>query len=226
MLTGKTLRTRTLQSAAGLPVEITILQPDAPNQANRDALFATSFRWTEDAKRLIASGDYDASRRAHFASDVAYIAASGILSFPFPDTNYLLVAQDSAGNVRGLMMFRLDDQTWELDLLTTDPQDQGGNPNTDPVRGIGSELLGAGTDLMNARLCTQVRLEPLDERAEQYWRGRGFTPVAGSDYFQISCPELQALAARYAHSPHDDTDMVVCSPATRARWQEVSLHGQ
>ena len=88
-------------------------------------------------------------------------------------------------------------------------------------RSIGAELLGATAADMAKRLCTTVELEPLDDKAESFWLHAGFHSATGRPPFTMSCPELQALALRYAHTPTDDAHMLADRRAMRAR---VSLH--
>ena len=197
MVTGATLRSKVLRDARGGVVVVRVVRPDY-TEGNRTALLTTEKMWAAEAKRLPVGSE--AAKRAKFASDVAFLGAQTLIR-PLAD-HYILVAVDDLGTVRGLSMYRLDAGTWHLDLHTVAPRDQGGNPNPNPVRGIGSELLGAATADMAARVCSRVELEPLDAKAERYWRSRGFHNTV--EPLHLSCPELQRLAATYAHTPTDD----------------------
>ncbi len=210
MLTGTTQRVRVLSDSCGGTHVITILTPDA-TPANRSSLFASEKLWTQQAESL-PPDELDATRRAYFARDVAYIAAATIVANEPDET--IVAAQDSTGALRGLSIYRFEDGIFHLLLHTTSPRDQGGNPSTCQTRGIGSELLGADADLMLSKLCTRVELEPLDAAAERYWRSRGFHN--GTAPLHLSCPELVQLGLIYANSPRDDADQLVdCLPIRR-----------
>lgn len=219
MLTGEPCRVRQLMTTCGRPVTLTVLRP-APTEANRAELLAASHRWRAEAKALPATSD--GKHRAFFASDVAFLAGSAV---PTPLANhFILAAQDEAGTLRGLALYRLEERgVWELDLLTTDPENQGGNPNPCPIRGIGSEMLGTIAADMVARQCSSVELEPLDPAAERFWRARGFHN--STKPLHLTCPEMQALALRFANSPHDDPsagDAPYCDDKVARR--AISLH--
>ncbi|HUZ01594.1 MAG TPA: hypothetical protein VMU89_14695 [Thermomicrobiaceae bacterium] len=201
MLTGTTLRTKSLTDACGVSHVITIIEP-APTAANRSSLLASEKAWKYEA----GSQPVEQRRRAEFAADVAYIAA-GTIQAQRPPDSHVIAAQDETGALRGLSIFHYDPgkQNWHLGLHTVGPRDQGGADNDCPLRGVGSEMLGADADVMATRICTTVTLTPLDDKARAFWTRRGFAPTGPSD-LSLSCPGLQALRATYAHSPTDDQD--------------------
>ncbi len=199
-LTGTTLRTRALTDRCSAPHTITILEP-SPIAANRSALLASEKQWKREADTQPAGQ----RRRAEFAADVAFIAAGTLLELP-PDS-HVIAAQDETGKLRGVSIFHYDPgkQNWHLGLHTVGPLDQGGATSECPLRGVGSEMLGADADVMASRLCTTVTLTPLDDKARAFWMRRGFTPSGRSD-LSLSCPGLETLRTTYAHSPTDDED--------------------
>lgn len=193
MLTGTTLRTATLTSALGGQHTIDVVEPDQ-SQANRRELLAAEQVWARQTRTLLDGGHMDAARRAKFASDVLFLAAQSLL-VEHPADAHVLVAQENDGTVRGAIFFALDD-VWELDLLTTDPPNQGGNPNPDRIKGIGGALLGSAADMMVQRACSTVELEPLDDAARSFWTAQGFRDFGRPPYLRVGCPELQAIACR------------------------------
>lgn len=214
MLTGPTLRTRTLTDACGKPHVVTILRPD-DTPANRASLLASEKVW----RAQMLTQPVAQLRRARLAVDTAYSAAQA-LGFR-RDAHYILAAQDETGALRGLITFLFWDtrQAWEIALLTVSPTDQGGSSEQCQLRGVGSELTGAAAAVMSTKMCTRTELSPLDEQAREFYIRRGFTcptpvtdPKTGAvklDDCVLSCPGLTKLAATYAHSPTDDEDMVV-----------------
>jgi len=200
-LTGTTLRTKVLSDSCGVTHTITVLEP-APTGANRSSLLASEKAWKYEA----GSQPVEQRRRAEFAADVAYIAA-GTIQAQRPPDSHVIAAQDETGALRGLSIFHYDPgkSAWHLGLHTVGPRDQGGADNDCPLRGVGSEMLGADADVMTSRICTTVTLTPLDDKARAFWTRRGFTPNGVSD-LTLSCPGLQALRATYAHTPNDDED--------------------
>lgn len=199
-LTGTTLRTKDLSDGCSVSHTITILEP-AASAANRSSLLASEKIWKREADQQ----PLGQRRRAEFAADVAYIAATSLLELP-PDS-HVIAAQDETGMLRGLSIFHYDPgkQAWHLGLHTVGPRDQGGATNDCPLRGVGSEMLGADAALMAARTCTTVELTPLDDKARAFWTRRGFSPRGPTD-MTLTCPGLQTLVATYAHSPTDDED--------------------
>lgn len=211
MLTGTTLRVRQLSDSCGDVHTVTILRP-AATDANRKAFLDAERIW-RDRARAIPHSDVDASYRAYFAVDVAFLAAA--TTRDVPEDEYIVAAVDERGAVVGISIFRLEDGVWHLLLHTVDPRFQGGSAAECQIRGIGSELLGADAALMNERLCTRVELEPLDAKAEAYWRSRGFHNSTAP--LHLTCPELRTLEAAYAHTPHDDADQLADDPPRRRR---------
>lgn len=203
MLTGTTCRTRALTDACGRPHTITVLRPDATPE-NRSALLDTERQWRAELKLQPP----EQWQRAQFALQTAFFSAHG-LGFR-RDVHIILAAQDGKGAVRGLTVFMFrDDGTWEIALHTVDPNDQGGAVHECQLRGVGSELLGAAAEFMSARACSRIDLDPLDDKASAFWQKRGFIPHGPGKPYTLSCQGMQLLATTYAHSPHDDEDMLV-----------------
>ncbi len=211
MLAGTVLRTKVLTDTCGKRHDISIIQVSR-TPANRTALIQGQRDWLDQAQRQPPEVRY----RGTFAADTAAIAAGEIRN---PDPNiYIVAAQDETGKLRGLSLFRLrpDTGSWYLGLHTVQPADQlGATTGACVLRGVGSEMLGADMALMTSRVCSRTELEPLDDRAEAFWRARGFVPAG--DGLALSCPGMQGLAAAYAHSPTDDQDMLVMSVAWLGR---------
>lgn len=203
MISGPVLRTRRLQSGTGRPVTLRVIRATPPSRAT---LTSTSSRWMALAQGQRRSRP-EASRRARFAADVAYVAARALPATAGRNPKeHVLVAIDGKGEVLGITIFQWDPvrQAWHLDLQTVRPVDQPGWPGMgrDQVRGIGSELLGEAVAQMNKRACAPVELEPLDAAAKRFWLRRGFhnsrLPM------RMSCPESRTLARLLAHTEHDD----------------------
>ena len=198
MLTGTVLRTRTLMTKSGRPVVIRIVRPDQ-TVSNTAALANASHQWRREGLALPPG---DPQVRALFASDVAFLAAGQLGRCP---PYCILVAEQADGTIRGATLYRMEDNgTWQWDLMTTDPANQGGGANPDPIRGIGSELVGAAAADMAQRNCSKVELEALDSAAERYWRARGFHNT--KEPLHMTCPELRTLATVLACSPPDRPD--------------------
>ncbi len=208
-LTGTTLRTKVLRDTCGASHTFAILLPE-PTQANASALTATERSWAAQT----AAQPPEQRHRGQLAVDTALLAAMAVTR-PSPD-RYIVAAQDETGTVRGLSLFTFETSPppsrWELDLHVVSPRDQLGSPKDCVTRGIGSEMLGADMAIMTSRACTRTELHPLDEKADRFWRARGFSPDGPPDELGLSCPGMTALAAAYAHSPTDDEDMVVMDP--------------
>jgi len=208
MLTGQTLRVKPLHDSCGASHTITVLLPEA-TQANSRALTATERAWTVQT----AAQPAEQRHRGQLAVDTALLAAMAVTRPR--DGYYIVAAQDETGTVRGLSLFTFTPTpapgVWELDLHVVSPHDQLGSPKDCVTRGIGSEMLGADMAIMTSRACTRTELHPLDEKADRFWRARGFVPDA-PDELGLSCPGMQGLAAAYANSPTDDEDMVAMEP--------------
>lgn len=195
MVTGTTHRVRQLSSAKGRTVTLTVLRPeDTP--ANRAALRNVERTWRAQARTLI--GHPLAMERAHFAVDVAYLASIWLSS------RCILIGQDQAGAVLAVAIYEQEPGGWHLAFLTTDPANQGGNPNPDKIRGIGAEMLGAMAQDMATTTCGKVRLEPKDDKAASFWRHMGFHGPDSA--LSMTCPEVEQLAARLRNTPHEDPD--------------------
>lgn len=209
-----------LKSKSGVVHHVSVIDPDH-TPANRAELLRTEKEWGQQAIALSHQGQYDAARRAKAAADWLFLAAAAMTQ-PRDREHLALIAQETSGVIRGLCLFRLDRQNWELDLFSVDPPDQRGNPNPDPIRGIGPVLLGEVARYMEETLCATVYLEPLDDEALHYWISRGFTPAPGRPgHYAMPCGSLRALADRCGHAPGDPEDMLCNRRAQRAL---VSLH--
>lgn len=227
MITGEVLRTRSLSTAGGKPVELVVVRPDQTD-ANVGALAETSHRWRRESIALMnQGGGGDATRRGMFASDVAFTAASGLgydlldEREPEGQRSYdILVAQDGSGEILGVTLTSWDDvrDAWHIDFVTIRPQDQVGWPNPDQVRGIGTEMLGEVLHQFNLQRCATVELEALDADAERFWRARGFEGL--TEPLHMSCETSEELAERWAHTEMDDPgagdSLNVCCPGKLA----------
>jgi L-amino acid N-acyltransferase YncA len=222
-LTGAPCRQKTLSDACGKVHCITIVQP-AATADNKRVLLATEKLW----RAYQRTQPVEQWMRSRLAIDTAFIAANALPRQGTERADYhILVAQDEAGEVRGIATFDyfVERQAWELFLLTVSPQDQGGSLERCQIRGIGSELLGATLDVMTAKHCTAVELSPLDEKARGFWERRGFR-LTGDDPSKpwvMQCPAMQAFAMRYAQSPTDDEDLLVDDLTRR---QHVSIEAR
>ncbi|MGH7611282.1 MAG: GNAT family N-acetyltransferase [Candidatus Dormibacteria bacterium] len=202
---GEDIAFRVLERTGGQLVPMAITAPsNVP--ANVRLLRQTSHVWLRQA-RSVASSDPEAARHAYFASDVAFLAASDLGE---PNV-HVLVAQDEpgvaaeavGGTIHGITIYRWgQDDVWHLDYQTTRPHDQPFWPSTDKVKGVGTLLLQAAAKEMAKNNCTTVELETLDESAERFWRARGFTGT--EEPLQLTCSQLQGLAANLRIRPHDD----------------------
>jgi hypothetical protein len=202
-MTGIVLRERTLTSASGRVVRLRVIRPDysLPNQYQ---LVAAYRLWRAQSQALEMTKP-DAAFHAGFAAEVAWIAARELRLFAGEPRHLLVVGVNEAEEVLGLntAYWVEDEQVWYMAIGSTRPVDQPGYPNPDQVRGIGLEVVGALVEVMNGIVCAPVTLEPLDAAARRFWQARGFHDAAGGE-MRMTCPESRALAARLAHSQHDD----------------------
>jgi len=201
-MTGRRLRAPTLSSRSGRILLAQVLQPDY-SPANQALLATTYHRWKSQAS-AIEGGHPEAAFRAHFAAEVAWVAARELRNFQNQPRHLLVVAVDEVSEVLGIntAYWVEAEQAWYLAVGTTRPVDQPGYPNPDQVRGIGLEVLGALVALMNEIVCAPVTLEPLDDAARRFWAARGFHDEGLE--MRMSCPESQVLASHLAHSERDD----------------------
>ncbi len=197
-LTGSVARTRDLESKNGTKLQVEILHP-AFTEDNKESLSLTSRIWQREARQIQAVAP-EASRRAYFASDVAFLASVNL------DECCVLCAQDQFERILGVMMYAFgkQDQRWHLDFLTAWPDNQPGYPYGDPIRGVGMELLGAGVADMTSKNCTTIDLETLDSEAERFWRARGWHN--STEPLHLTCPEARDLAVRLAHTEKEDPE--------------------
>ncbi len=214
---GTQLRTAALTSRSGRQVNLTVVQPEYSLDTVR-LLSTTSYRWRMQAF-AIERVDPAAALHAHFAAEVAWVAASELRQFTSDPQHYLLVVGlDQAQEVLGIntAYWVPDEQVWYMAVGTTRPVDQPGYPNPDQVRGIGLEIVGALVKLMNARVCAPVTLEPLDAQARRFWLARGFHDQGKE--LRMSCPESRQLEQRLSHSQRDDPALGDLAAFTDARY--------
>src|SRR5258708_4149496 len=200
---GTQLRTAALTSRSGRQVNLTVVQPEYSLDTVR-LLSTTSYRWRMQAF-AIERVDPAAALHAHFAAEVAWVAASELRQFTSDPQHYLLVVGlDQAQEVLGIntAYWVPDEQVWYMAVGTTRPVDQPGYPNPDQVRGIGLEIVGALVKLMNARVCAPVTLEPLDAQARRFCLARGFH--AQGKELRMSRRAPRRLEQRLSPSPRGD----------------------
>lgn len=201
MIAGQLVRTKSLSTIRGRAVTVRIIRPDF-TEVNIQELVRLSEEWQEQALATARTRQDigDAAVHALFASDVAFIAASGLQA----KQCCILVALDFSDKIVGLSLYRLDPraQVWLIDFHTTSPENQPGYPSEDKIRGIGTTLLGVAAEDMISQNCTQVQLYALDSDSERFWRNRGFHNT--QEPLRMSCTETQALAQELSTSHPDD----------------------
>ena len=205
-MTGQVLRTPLLTTPSGRMVPTEILRM-APTAENVQELKQTEALWKSQASaELQRQPAGSTAMHAYFAADVAFLAAADVRSCSAMPTCFPLAAVGD-GAVLGLHLSRWDNlkDVWYIGLQVTRPMDQPGWPNSDRIRGVGTELLGAALAEMNKQTCARVELDALDEEAKRFWTARGFHNTV--EPLWMSCPESQALAAKLAHTDREDPNL-------------------
>lgn len=202
-VTGKTVRTKALSTKSGRSVTVSVIRPE-PTLDNIRELRRVSDRWDDDAELI---RDEQQQHRAYFAGYVAFEAAVKLLvQLDGNEGCCVLVAQDERGEVLGVATYRpeADGISWYLENLALAPRQQHNPLNADPIRGIGTSLLGVIAQDVCDGACHRLWLRTLDQKAEQFWKGRGFHNT--TEPLHLEAREVAALKEELSHSHPDRPD--------------------
>lgn len=217
MVSGATARTKALSTVGGRTVTVAAVRPEGTLENIRQ-LRAASDRWHEDAALI---SDPRAQRRAFFASSVAF---KGGMRLADGSCCVLVAQEEPAGEILGVAVYRSDGGSWWLDDMALAPRRQANELNADPVRGIGTVMLGVIADDVATGACSRLQLKTLDAQAEEFWRGRGFHNT--TEPLHMACPEVRDLARELASSHPDRPDEGdVPFAGDHERWREVEVPG-
>lgn len=210
MITGTTVERLQLQRVNGEPYPVELMHP-AASPANIAALRRTAADWANVARDWKARGaDEDLLNRAAFAALVAEHAATELHTQPERADEQLLAVH--AGDVVGIATYNVQGNRADLAFVTVAPPFLAGAPGDTgtQVRGIGTNMVCTVSADLQRRHVNVVRLSPLDDAAEEFWRRRGFVPV-GSDEFEVAGTDgVQDLANACSREPDDPTQGHVC----------------
>lgn len=174
-LDGTTLSAGVATSPEGYTLKYRILLPSFTRN-NLHTLAAQGKAWRGLAKQMEqqwAAGRvaFSLSERVNFAELVLGTVAENLRL----SVGNLLVAEDSAGDIRGGMVYFLDSGGLSsIAALAIDPRLMLGVPGYSKYRGIGTAMVAVMSRIALQHDQTAVYLHPLDEAAKTFWLGRGF----------------------------------------------------
>lgn len=177
LLTGMVIGRGIATASNGTSVAYRIVIPDKSSQ-NLQTLREERDRWLGIYKRfreLASQGKLDPSvaKRAEFGTDVFNVLINNVQL----GLDRYIVVQAYNGLIIGMSLYTFHDaKEGTLHLQVIDPEELPGSPGANQLRGIGSALVSAVARAFLITGHTTMYIHPLDKKAAQFWRSRGFVP--------------------------------------------------
>jgi len=209
MIAGQVVGQGVAATAAGARVPFVMVEP-ANTLANLGEIGRESQRWHKTALRYVGATSTDVAKRAQFADEVLALTGEqvrlGVSGF--------LIAQATDGRILGVTTYgSLNAREGTLNLVAIDPEHLAGSPGTAQLRGIGTSMVAAASQLMLARGVEVIYLHPFDQEAALFWSHRGFGYCGAGGLLCVrGRAAVEALRGRCELAPDcgDRNDCVVC----------------
>jgi len=214
MIAGKVLGQGVARTASGAAIPFTMVEPER-SIPNLGEIGRESRRWHGTALRFREMANKgqlpnDVAKRAEFADEVLAVVGEhlrlGVHGF--------VVAQGHDGRILGVTTYGSPrPREGSLNLVAIDPEQLAGTPGDQQLRGIGTSMVAAASQIMLARGDEAVYLHPFDQEAALFWSHRGFGYCGAGGLLCVrGRAAVEALKGRCELSPDcgDTGDCVTC----------------